>query len=389
MKKFSRAQIITTGLAIFSMFFGAGNLMYPVSVGISSGPYILWGLLGFLMTAVVLPFTGLITMILFNGDYKSFFYRMGSTVGSLIILACMLIIGPVIAIPRIVTVSYTFIEPFLYGMPSLVFALIFIGLTFLMTYKESRIVSLLGDFISPALLISLGIIIIKGLVSADVSVATQLDKLHAFTHNLKIGYETLDLLGGIFFSSIILTMLKSSNTQENYSLKDLALIGLKSGLLGTSLLALVYIGMGILSMFHGHTVTEFGANPALQLRMISDLLLGQIGAAVLSIAVLMACFSTSIALVATVGDYMQKTVCNNKISFAWGAALISIASLPLSIAGLEVILGLAGGPILYVGYPVLIAITLCNLAHKLCNFNYIKIPVLLTFVVTCISYIYS
>ena len=177
MKKFFQSHIVTTGLAIFSMFFGAGNLMYPLEVGMESGSQIAWGLLGFLLTAACLPVLGLFAMILFDGDYKAFFNRLGSTTGSIIVFLSLLIIGPLIAIPRIITLSHTMIAPFI-PVPflqeisltsSFVFSLIFLGITFLLTFRENNIVDVLGNVISPLLLGALAIIIGKGCWFAGTS----------------------------------------------------------------------------------------------------------------------------------------------------------------------------------------------------------------------------
>ncbi len=175
MTKLLQSTTVSTGLAIFSMLFGAGNLMYPLQVGMTSGDKIIWGIGCFILTAVILPVMGFVGMILFNGDYQSFFYRLGRPVGSAAIFLCMLVIGPLIAIPRITTLSHTMIAPFLAGTPlgtityfsSCIFALLFLGITFLVTYRENRIMSILGTIISPLLLLSLAIIIIKGLLFHD------------------------------------------------------------------------------------------------------------------------------------------------------------------------------------------------------------------------------
>src|SRR2546428_785494 len=106
-------HIITVALAIFSMFFGAGNLLYPLKVGIHAGTNTFFGLLGFIITAVFLPLAGLIAMILFDGNYELFFGRLGQRVGNFIIFISMIVIGPIIAIPRIVTLSHTMTAPFL------------------------------------------------------------------------------------------------------------------------------------------------------------------------------------------------------------------------------------------------------------------------------------
>lgn len=190
MKSKPYSYIITVALAIFSMFFGAGNLLYPLKVGMHAGSHLFFGMLGFIITAVCLPLAGLVAMILFDGNYEMFFGRLGKKVGNFIIFICMLVIGPIIAIPRIVTLSHTMTAPFLPDVlqvvtpqSSLLFALIFLGITFLTTYRENRIVDLLGHVISPLLVISLAIIIIKGIMIAEVPIVTPVDAWQAFTIN--------------------------------------------------------------------------------------------------------------------------------------------------------------------------------------------------------------
>lgn len=391
MKNKPSSYIITVGLAIFSMLFGAGNLVYPLQVGLESGCHTAFGMAGFLLTAVCLPLTGLISMILFDGNYEAFFGRAGKRVGKFLIFMCMFIIGPGIAIPRIVTTSHTMIAPFLpihalrvpNPQSSFMFALIFLGITFLATYRENRIVNLLGNVISPALVISLGVIIIRGIMMAQTPVAPLYGPLQAFTSNFTRGYETLDLLGGIFFSSIVIHILKNTvGGKVGYNRNKLALIGLKAGTLGVSLLALVYIGMGLLSMYHGH-----GMQPTGDLfRALAFDVLGAHGTFIIAMAVLMACFSTSIALSAVVAEYFQLIVFNKKVSYELSLVIVLLLCIPLSTFGLDFVLKLTAGPITYIGYPVIIALTFCNIAYKLINFNPVKLPVALTFVVACISY---
>ncbi len=113
MKQITKSHIISAGLAIFSMLFGAGNLIYPLMVGQESGNLVFFGMFGFLLTAVILPVAGLIGIILFDGDYQTFFKRLGEIPGELLLGACMLVIGPIVAIPRITTVSHIMIAPFI------------------------------------------------------------------------------------------------------------------------------------------------------------------------------------------------------------------------------------------------------------------------------------
>lgn len=385
--------IITIGLAIFSMFFGAGNLIYPLKVGIQSGQHIIYGLLGFMVTAVCIPLSGLIAMILFDGNYRSFFHRLGTKTGDILILLCMLFIGPIVAIPRIVTLSHTMIAPFIpleffqtiTLQSSLVFALIFLGVTFFTTFRENRIVALLGHVISPLLLASLAIIILKGLITAQLPVYTTATPWKVFGSSFIRGYETLDLLGGIFFSSIVIHLLKNiSGGQVGFTKQKLALIGLKSGLVGVSILALVYIGMGLLSLYHGH-----GLNVAGDLfRTLASRVLGEYGALIIGTAVLMACLSTAIALAAVTAEYFQLTILKKRIPYSTSLLITLALCVPISTFGLDYILGLTAGPVTYIGYPVLIMLTICNIAYKLFNFRPVKIPVALTLIVALISYMW-
>jgi LIVCS family branched-chain amino acid:cation transporter len=387
------AQIITVGLAIFSMLFGAGNLMYPLNVGLQSGSNTMYGMMGFILTAVCLPLLGLVAMILFDGNYEIFFKRLGDSVGNILIFICMIIIGPGLVIPRIVTLSHTMIAPFL-PIPflqiitlqsSFTFALIFLGITLLATYRENRIVNLLGKVISPLLLLSLIIIIAKGIFTADVPVPSIVTPWETFKTSFMIGYGTLDLLGAIFFSAIVIHILKNTmGGTVGFSQKRLALIGLKSGALGVSLLALVYIGMSILSMYHGHGMNVTGD----LFRELAFRVLGIHGALIIGTAVLMACFSTAIALSAVIAEYFQLAIFDRKIGYEAALVLSLLLCIPLSTFGLDYVLDLTAGPLVGIGYPVIIAITLCNLAHKLFGFTPIKAPVAITFLVALISYIW-
>jgi branched-chain amino acid:cation transporter, LIVCS family len=391
MKRLFQSHIVTTGLAIFSMLFGAGNLIYPLMVGVSSGSSVLLGMTSFFITAVFLPVLGLIAMILFDGDYEAFFARLGTTVGKLFIFICMIIIGPGLVIPRIVTLSHLMTAPFLPGflqeitlLSSCAFSVLFLGITFLCTYKENKIVDLLGNIISPLLLVSLAIIIIKGLWIGGTAVVTTIPARMIITKNLLRGYETLDLLGAIFFASIILVILQRTLPAQLDTKKNRVLIGLQSGMLGVSLLALVYLGMGYLGAYFGQDLAVNGGGEIF--RIISWRILGDKGAFVIAMAVLMACLSTAIGLAGVTGEYLQKETFAHTISYIQALVLTLVLSIPLSTFGLDHVLRLTAGPITYIGYPVIIALTLCNIAYKFYGFKPVKLPVLITFMVACISY---
>jgi len=394
MKRIFQNHTISTGLAIFSMLFGAGNLIFPLAAGMQSGSQAILGVGSFLVTAVLLPLVGVLGMILYDGNYQQFFERLGKIPGKIFIFACMMVIGPIVAIPRITTLSHTMLAPYLsfVGLDqiapytSLIFAIIFLGITFLLTFRENNIVNILGYVISPLLLIALIVIIVKGLLNADEIIPNMQPAGDIIKKNLLRGFETLDLLGTIFFSAMIFTILKRTMGKKFETNQRLRMtVGLKSGTIGIVLLGLVYCGMGFLGAYHGHGLDAL--NEGALFREISTRILGVHGALVIAIAVLMACLSTSIALGAIVAEYLQKTIAKNKISFVTALAIVLLLCLPLSIFGLDAVLALTEGAITFIGYPILITLTLCNIAYKFFGFKPVKIPVLLTLVGAVATYL--
>ncbi len=390
--QFSLFQVISVGIAIFTMFFGAGNLVHPITVGMSSGSHLLIGLLGFLITAVCLPLIGLIALILFDGNYNAFFGRLGNKYAKEgAIFIAMLIIGPLIAVPRIVTLSHTMIAPFLPAslstitlQSSMFFAIVFLCITYLGAIKENGIIVLLGNIIGPIKIAALAIIIIKGCFS-DVTLYPfiPMDTYSVFFKGFFEGYKTLDLLGAIFFSSMTLHLLKHNMRGQQASSKQLALLGLQASFIGAALLALFYSGLTLLGYLHGQGMEA--VDPGELFSIVGFKVMGTSGAAIIGVAVFMACLSTSIALCAVFAEYLQYLV-RGHMRFEVALAITVFLCFPLSIFGLKYVLWLASGPIVNIAYPVLIVLTLCNIAYKVWGFKPARTPVLITLVLAILNY---
>lgn len=381
--------LITTSLAIFSMLFGAGNLMFPINVGLTAGSQYLIAISAFMITAILLPLVGIVTIILFNGDYEAFFNRLGTYPGTLMALACLLTVGPLIAMPRIVTLSYTMISPFIPSVSMELFSLVFLGATFLATVRENKIMDVLGNIISPILLVSLLIIIGKAIMGIGVTQNPQIPTLTLIWQNIKYGYQTLDVLAGIFFGSIVLTILKQNFAEKNNKAdqQELALISLKAGAIGTALLGLIYLGLSYLGAYFGSgEQISLAKNEGQLFSAISFQVLGAHGAFVISTAVLMACFSTIIALAAVFADYLHTVVFKRKLAYSTALLITLIATFVISYSGLDAILKYSA-PFIEVGYPILIVLMFCNLAYKIFGFKPVKIPVLATLVLSLFTYL--
>ncbi|MGZ6251005.1 MAG: branched-chain amino acid transport system II carrier protein [Candidatus Chromulinivorax sp.] len=376
MKDFQKSEILTIGLAIFSMLFGAGNIIYPIKCGVQTGTENYIGIIGFILTGVILPILGLIAMILFDGNYKRFFNRIGKIPGSIAILYCMLILGPLIAMPRCITVPFEMLKTFIPGMNLPLFSIFFGLITFLITYKESKILSILGNVISPLLLGSLTIIAVKGLVQADQMTEQTTPIAQVFLEQLAHGFQTLDLLGSLFFAYIVLRILKANRSSESITTKQIAMISLQSGIIAGFLLGIVYIAFSFLGAYYAHLVSV-DMNGAEMFRIICLHILNKYSMFVIAMAVLMACLSTISALAAVFAEYLHHEIFYKKVSYTNSLIITMLITATISNFGLSNILHYSM-PIIDIGYPIITTITICNLGYVLFNFQSIKTPVALT-----------
>ncbi|CDK30472.1 branched-chain amino acid transport system II carrier protein [Candidatus Babela massiliensis] len=386
MKKYSQSLILKTGLAIFAMLFGSANLIFPMKIGVISGDKTAIGLIGFILSGILIPMAGLMSMVFFNGDYRAFFYRIGKVPGNILIALCMLIIGPLVAMPRIITFSYEIVRPFVGNHLSLLlFSTIFSIITFIFTYKKNSLLDSIGKILSPLLLLSLSGIFSIGYWLKDGTIKTVLPDWQVFSKSFLIGYNTLDLLGTIFFASIVISILYSTlEKDQTKNPKYMAKIMSISSLIAGVLLALVYCGIAYLGAWHGK---EFAALDEGKIFINTILkIVGSQGALVLAATVFLACLTTIIALTSVVSEYLKNGITKNRLSYINCLIIILVTATFMSQFELGPLLKFSA-PLISIAYPVLITLTFCNLAYKLWGFKPVKIPVLITLIIS--SYFYG
>ena len=154
------------GSMLFGLFFGAGNLIFPVFIGQQAGSNMILAMLGFLATAVGLPFLGTLAMGLSNSDgLLEMTNRISHKFSLFFTIALYLTIGPFFALPRLGTVSYEIgIKSFIEGKNEriflLIFTFIFFSLAFLLSLRPAKIMDWIGKFLNPIFLLLLSILII-------------------------------------------------------------------------------------------------------------------------------------------------------------------------------------------------------------------------------------
>lgn len=385
-EKIRQSGFFTTGLALFSMFFGAGNLIFPLLIGKAVGSNVWFAIFGLGLTAVIVPFLGLAAMVLFQADYHRFFGRLGKVPGMLLLLVLQLLLGPFGVIPRLVTLMHATVKPYLLEMPLVVFSIFVAALIFGCSFQRQRLIGFLGAILTPILLLSLGALVFFGL-TGDFSLSPDPSAPgDSFLQGLVGGYNMMDLISAFLFATVVLPHFQKETDLEHPAQRRQSLMKkmVFSSLIAAALLFLTYVGLCLISARHGASIDP-AYPPEQMLSAIAGNLLGSSGGCIAKIAVVLACLTTMMTLVAIFADYLQKELCKNKIN----SPLAIVVT--LAITTLFANLGFGGiaaflGPIVQIVYPGLILLTLLNILHSLYGFRLVKWPVFLTFAASAINY---
>lgn len=378
----SKYRYISMGLAMFSMFFGAGNVIFPLVIGQMVGEQVPYALMGLLITAVGVPFMGLIAIILYQGNYWNFFNRLGKIPGFIIVSVIMLLIGPFGGIPRCIALSYSTLHTSWPGLSSVGFSLFACVIIFLFTAKKSRTLDLLGSILTPLLLISLAVIIIAGLMSPATLETTAYTRIDAFSYGFLEGYNTMDLLASFFFSTVIFNGLKHDfEPNETDHDRKVFKLTFKASLIGATLLSLVYLGFSLIAAFHARSL-NIAANDQL-LGALTMKILGPYAGLVASITIALACLTTAIALSLVFAEFLQKSLFRHKITYVQALLITLVIAFGISTLEFNGIVAFLA-PILQLTYPALIALTLANILSRLFHFKLVQTPVYAIFIFTMI-----
>lgn len=383
MKKSGKFSILSLSVAIFAMFFGAGNIIFPLIIGKTVGAEIGFGLMGFVITAVMVPILGFIAMTAYEGDYERFFLTLGKFPGLFLIALIMIIIGP-FAASRCVIISYAAIQQYL-PFNLFIYTLIIAGIVFALTMRESKVVPILGRVLGPIKISLLGLIVVLVVVFFKRVPGSQVSSLSSFIVGLKEGYYTLDLLGAFFFSHLIYEAMKD-RSHGQLTLKQLVWQGTKAGLLGGLFLGIIYGGFGLASAIHSQGLTAVADENLFS--AVAQKVLGDHGSIMANVTVALATLTTSLALTTVFADYLHNEIFKQKFSYIYiliGVILVNIVIENLEFKGVMAILG----PAAILLYPAFIVLCVVNLMKKYWGFTYVKTIVLLTFLFSVFfQYIY-
>ena len=369
---YSIMDVITSGFALFAMLFGAGNLIFPPMLGYDLGNN--WGIavFAFILTAVGFPLIAIIASANAGKKLDDFSNKVSPLFARVYGIALILSIGPLLALPRTGATAYevTFFHAgFTSQTMKYVYLIIYFLLALMFSLKSSKVVDRIGKILTPILLIVLFIILVKGVFFNDQEVATKVFEL-PFKKGFIEGYQTMDALAGIVFSTVILNAV--NNGKELTKKQEFSFL-LKVGLIAAVGLAIVYTGLSYIGATFGSYELIAGAEKTDLLVKLSITLLGKIGYLILAICVAGACLTTSIGLIVTVSEYFSGFL---KISYEKLVIITTAIGFIFAILGVNQIIKISV-PILVLLYPISIGLIIINL-FNIKNANVFKGVTLVT-----------
>ncbi len=362
----TNTAVFSTGLAMFAMFFGSGNLVFPLLVGQMSEGHTVLSAIGILLTGVLVPFLGILAMLLFDGDTGKLFSRLGKPATFWFSLFALAIMGPFGVLARCITVAHGSYKLLFPMTPLWAFSLCACLILFLLTIRKNRIVPLLGSILTPLLLLSLTAIAIFGLSSMPAPPVSAEGAWEGFKTGIFQGYQTMDLLAAFFFSTFVINHLRQ-NKQTEAPLSAF----FKSSLIGAGLLSAIYVILVLLGA--RYAVALQGVPAQEMLGQIAHHALGPYAAPIVCSAIILACITTAVVLTSLFSDFLKKEVSKERIPQS--LAVLTTLTIGFFISTLD-FSGIMSfiGPILEIIYPSLIVMTLFSIAYKTLGWKAVRVP---------------
>ena len=380
--KFS--DIIVTGFALFAMFFGAGNLIFPPHLGLTSGTEWTLGFACFVFVEVVLSCVGIYTMVSGGGSISALQNVVGKTPGILLNVLAILCTGVFIAPPRTAATTYEMaIVPFTDKISLFAFSIIFFVIVFVFTIRPTRFVDLIGKFLTPVLIICTFLLIIVGILYPIGEVAAPISQTVA-QDGIIAGYQTMDILAVSGFGIVVLNTLRLKGyTERKAQLK--ATIG--TCLVAGILLALIYGGLAYLGATSS-SIANDNLNQAQLIVAITNHLLGVPGLVILGVIVGFACLTTAIGLIGATA-YFFENFTNGKVKYETWVIINTLISICLCNLGLTTIIKIAVPILTIICPPFMVTVILLLFRNQIKSTIFYKAIAFIAFLYGLVSTIQS
>ncbi len=368
-RSLNRKETVFVASMLFGMFFGAGNLIFPVSMGQLSGNNMWQAAAGFLITGVGLPLLGVVALGISREDgLMGLSSRVGRRYGKFFTCILYLTIGPFFAIPRCATVAYTvgverIIPDSMQTAVLAVFSLLFFAAVLFFSLRPGEILTWIGKVLNPLFLLFLGLLVIRALLSPMGSISGAAPEgayaAGAFYQGFLEGYNTMDALAGLAFGIIVVNVIRDLGVENP---GDAAKNTVRSGILSSVLMAVIYVLVTVVGA-QSRGVFPPSSNGGEALALIAGHYFGPAGAVILAAAVTLACLKTAVGLITSCGETFQKIFPKGPSYRIW-AVLFSTLSFLIANLGLDAIVSWSK-PVLLFLYPLAITLILLTLFGRL------------------------
>lgn len=351
-------KTLVTAFALFSLFFGAGNLILPPLLGFTSGS--VWWLVafGFCVSAVLIPILGILAHAKLQGTIFDFGKKVSPTF-SLIYSFIIYAISISLPSPRTASVTHEMaIQPF-FDSPSWLTSIIYFSLVFVFVINRSKILNIVGKLLTPAIIIILLLLISNILFSFPFDFSTMRIP-SPFTDGILEGYQTFDAIGAVVVGGVIIISINIENKQASYADKK-ALIRRAGWLAGLGLF-LIYAGL-ILSGTLVVGAFDSDISRTALLSGMATLSLGSIGNLCLSILVSLACFTTAVGIVTGTSDFVRAQFKGSNRAYMLTAILGCILGVVMGQFNVAYIIAVALPALMFI-YPITIVLILLNVVPE-------------------------
>ena len=390
--KLSFREYVSVASMLFGMFFGAGNLIFPVALGQHAGSNVWLAFVGLFITGVGMPLLGVAALGISRStglfDLSS---KAGRPYGMFFTCLLYLTIGPFFAIPRCATTSFTVgLEQILpqndwTWLYLLLFSILFFVVALFFSLRPGKILTWIGKVLNPAFLLFLGILVIVALLHPGAAIA-QVEPLDGyasqpfFTGFLE-GYNTMDALAGLAFGIIVVQVIQGLGVKEP---KDVAGSTVRSGIFSCLLMAVIYLAVAVVGT-QSRGLFPAAENGGIALAQIAQHYLRGVGLLVLAATVTLACLKTSVALITSCSETFVGLFPKGPSYRVW-AIVFCLMSFVFANLGLSTIISYAV-PVLMFLYPLAIALILLALFGKF--FGHSREVYVSTLVLTLVGAVYD
>jgi LIVCS family branched-chain amino acid:cation transporter len=361
----SKKDLVFISLMLFSLFFGAGNLIFPPFLGQLAGNVTWISMLGFFVTAVGFPVLGVIAVAK-SGGLHTLAERVNPLFASIFTVLIYLSIGPCLGIPRAGSLPFEMaISPYLPQSVSkplalFIFTLVFFSIAYWISLTPAKLVDRMGKILTPTLLILISLIFIATIFKplGSYGIATEEYINSPFVKGFLEGYLTMDTIAALNFGIVIALAIKSKGIKEE---KAIISASVKAGIIAGILLIVIY---SILAHLGASSGGRFGAteNGAQTLTNIMSYIFGKPGAVLLAVIFTLACITTCVGLITSCSQYFSTLT--SKLSYKNWVRILSISSMILANMGLTKILAISV-PVLNAIYPIAIVLIVLAMIDKL------------------------